>query len=278
MKNYLVTGLVALAAIVIGIVILVADPFAPKAEGKTYANPAYGFTLEWDGDFEEAVAVLEGDGVVYFLDRSVAGETGEEPFGVIGRIEAYEKARVDEAGLAERSDLYGFRLLGENSAYSIGAAHATDVQLPPGASEEEVVRFRELEAAFDTVLESIQINEPKTYAFLGFLVEADPAAGTAVFDPVEWIVLDNEERIRELGLSPDADMPNGFYVYNETGTLLALPVDEAAEIRVLDWNDLAEPVEAELAAVAEQAGDYEYLFQVLCGDGRILDMEEMYRP
>ena len=34
------------------------------------------------------------------------------------------------------------------------------------------------------------------------------------FDEIEWVTLDDAERIKELNLSSDEDFPNGFYINN----------------------------------------------------------------
>ncbi len=58
------------------------------------------------------------------------------------------------------------------------------------------------------------------------------------FDPIEWITLDDTERMQELGIKPQ-DMPNGYYIHNPREDNFSFAVNEDTEYIYIDWrNDL----------------------------------------
>jgi len=53
------------------------------------------------------------------------------------------------------------------------------------------------------------------YDYIGYITGfKNPQAMEFTFDPIEWIDSTQSERIEELNLNPDEDMPGGFYIYN----------------------------------------------------------------
>lgn len=64
------------------------------------------------------------------------------------------------------------------------------------------------------------------------------ASGTprVTFDPVEWITLEDGDRIEALGIE-DVEMPNGYYIHNPVTEALEYEVSEAAEYRFINWGN-----------------------------------------
>ncbi len=58
---------------------------------------------------------------------------------------------------------------------------------------------------------------------------------TMVVDPVEYITTDNIDRIAELELNHEFDLPSGYYIHNETEESLVLDVSGAV-FEFVDWN------------------------------------------
>jgi len=96
-----------------------------------------------------------------------------------------------------------------------------------------------------TDLDETEIKNPATIQdfmavpesrFLGFVSDFDTERSYFHLDRVEWLTYDDEERIRELGLSKDDDMPGGFYIYNPESWPQTFEVDENTEYTILDWN------------------------------------------
>lgn len=76
-----------------------------------------------------------------------------------------------------------------------------------------------------------KVSSHETY--IGYLtVDGD----TIYFDEVEWITHENKERIKELGLSSQRDMPNGYYIYNPAGDIVAYEVDVKTVYNFIDWH------------------------------------------
>lgn len=135
-----------------------------------YENEKYGFSVDLPGDFAEKVDIREDGSFIYFVDKEVQAAHPEQVFGVTGRIEIYDKREITRENLKELEDMYGFRYLGESVDYYFGWAHATDVQVPPDASEKTEHNFRALEKEFDAVVESFAIKKP---------VDEEPAGTTS---------------------------------------------------------------------------------------------------
>ncbi len=72
--------------------------------------------------------------------------------------------------------------------------------------------------------------------YIGFVSDFDLERGFFHMDRVEWITYDDQDRINELGLSKDDDMPGGFYIYNPESWPQTFEVDENTDYTILDWN------------------------------------------
>ncbi|MFZ7104544.1 MAG: hypothetical protein ACOWWO_18070 [Peptococcaceae bacterium] len=60
---------------------------------------------------------------------------------------------------------------------------------------------------------------------------------TLFFDEVEWITAENKDRIKELGLSQQSDMPNGYYIYNPSSDTAPFEVNEKTVYNFIDWGN-----------------------------------------
>jgi beta-lactamase regulating signal transducer with metallopeptidase domain len=265
--------LLVLIVAIAAAVLLLTDP--PKSG--SYENEYYGFSLELPSAFADQITIKEQGSVIFFVSNEMAEAVPEQIFGVVGRIEVYSKEQMSDEGLQQLKDAYNFRLLGENSRYYIGSAHATDVQTVPGAAEQAVSDFRALEAEFDAMLSSLKLFEAEGMNFLGFIKEVNTETGTIILDPVEWITVESTERIEELGLNQN-DFPNGFYIYDPDDMLVTLKVDDATQIEVLNWNDLSVPMTADIGELAALVSDHEVLFHVQSIRDKAIRMWEQYRP
>lgn len=105
---------------------------ADTGEITEYKNDQYGFTLAMDEKFKESVEIKAEDHTVYFVSREIQAQQPDMVFGVVGRIEIYDKSEFTKDKMLEAGDSYGLKYLGENETYLFGYAHATDVQVPPG--------------------------------------------------------------------------------------------------------------------------------------------------
>lgn len=60
---------------------------------------------------------------------------------------------------------------------------------------------------------------------------------TLCFDEVEWITNENKDRIKELELTQQGDMPNGYYIYNPTSDTVTFNLSETTVYNFIDWGN-----------------------------------------
>ena len=84
-----------------------------------------------------------------------------------------------------------------------------------------------------------------------YILSVDPEARTAVVDEMEVLSLEDTERLEELGLDPDKDLPSGFFLYNEEETPETVEFSEDALFTYLDQEKDFAPADTDLASFAE---------------------------
>jgi hypothetical protein len=125
-----------------------------------YENNNFGFTLLIPKDFLDVVEINEGSDCIFFVDKEIQAMLPEYIFGVVGRIEVYDKREFSKDVLQTHAEIYGLRYLGENEKYYFGYAHATDVQVPPDAAQDLWDKYRTEEDQFDEIIKTFQITVP----------------------------------------------------------------------------------------------------------------------
>ncbi|WP_432666744.1 hypothetical protein R9X47_10320 [Wukongibacter baidiensis] len=60
---------------------------------------------------------------------------------------------------------------------------------------------------------------------------------TLYLDEVEWITYEDKDRIKELGLSQQNDMPNGYYIYNPSSDTVSFELNEETVYNFIDWGN-----------------------------------------
>ena len=80
-------------------------------------------------------------------------------------------------------------------------------------------------------------SEEPNYTLTGYVTSfSGTAKGAFDFDGIEWITLADTDRIAQLGLDPDDDMPGGFYLYNAFTEKFPLEYNEDTVFYVLDYE------------------------------------------
>lgn len=148
-----------LLIIVIACAVLLGACSDKESRDVIYHNDKYGFSIHLPGVFANRVDVWESGNCIYFVDKAVQAVHPEHPFGVVGRIEVYDKKELSLENLKELGGIYGFRFLGESEGYYFGWAHATDVQYPTEASDKTIEDYRTLEKEFNTIIDSFTLSE-----------------------------------------------------------------------------------------------------------------------
>lgn len=140
-------------------VVAVAAGLINKPVGSiTYENDKYGFSMILPKDFADKVNVGEEGNFVFFTYKEIQDMHSDGILGVVGRIEIYDKKETTKNQIKELADMYNLKYLGENEKYYFGWAHATDVQIPPNASDQIKENYRALEEEFDQVIKTFKIK------------------------------------------------------------------------------------------------------------------------
>ncbi|MDD4588403.1 MAG: M56 family metallopeptidase, partial [Heliobacteriaceae bacterium] len=74
------------------------------------------------------------------------------------------------------------------------------------------VSFAELVPRYAAKVEDF-LETPESH-FIGYISNFKADRSSFHLDQIEWLTLDDSERIKELNINPDDDMPNGYYIYN----------------------------------------------------------------
>ena len=104
------------------------------------------------------------------------------------------------------------------------------------------------------------------------------------FDQIEWLSLEDEERLKELNIDSD-DLPNGFYIYNPENYPMYQQVSEHTEYNIIydftpgDLDIMHKSVTLEeFVEYLEQLGDSTSLFRLVTKDGYVQSITEQYVP
>lgn len=103
-----------------------------------------------------------------------------------------------------------------------------------------------------------------------------------ILDEVEWI--SDSARAAQLGL--DADLPGGYYLYNEKEVEVKCYFGENCAFTILDWSNNFEPVQVDrqtfLDIMDQRREEYSTLsdvpFIIEIKDGEMISVTEQYLP
>ncbi|MFP4975849.1 M56 family metallopeptidase [Paenibacillus sp. CN-4] len=101
------------------------------------------------------------------------------------------------------------------------------------------------------------------------------------FDQVERLTDQDGERLKRLGIEPDRDMPNGFYILNKYDVIDPYEVNADAVYEIQDPEAPAtlKPVTAaEFAEHLSRQSGTEALYVITTQDGRVTRITEQYLP
>jgi hypothetical protein len=124
-----------------------------------YENNEFGFSLLIPQGFMDEIEIKAEGNAVYFVNKEIQATYPEQIFGVVGRIEIYDKTEFGRNTMLASGDAYGLKYLAENDAYLFGWAHATDVQVPHG-NDQLLNKFRAQEKEFDEMIKTFIFAPP----------------------------------------------------------------------------------------------------------------------
>jgi len=108
-------------------------------------------------------------------------------------------------------------------------------------SESETDIYMDIRQGADAVQDFINLQNPPS--FMALILESElwnddsVYAGYLTLNPVEFVLSSDTMRVEELALTSE-DMPNGYYLYDEAESHIALYIPIGTEFLFYDWTDL----------------------------------------
>jgi len=116
---------------------------------------------------------------------------------------------------------------------------------------------------------------------IGYIYNFDIQNKSFEFDEIEWITLEDTERLKELNINSDEDMPNGFYINNEKPDTKSYNVTDKTEYWIIDWDKSGEVVNVDFNGFIDHLNkytDYSPPFWIDIDDITVFSITEQYVP
>ena len=125
---------------------------------------------------------------------------------------------------------------------------------------------------------------PNSVRHLGYITSLDDEKIT--LDEVEWITEDMTDRIEDLGLNITADLPGGFYIYNESDKELVFTVSEECSVQINNYDTEYQTVDLTYEQFKDKflSGEYEIdrlsegLYWIEYRNGKAVSITQQYVP
>lgn len=121
--------------------------------------------------------------------------------------------------------------------------------------------------------------------FIGFIMNFSVDEVSFHFDQVEWLTLNDTERLKELNINPENDMPNGYYIHNPQTYPMYCEVNEETKYTIINWGGGDNPNDFHKSVNKEEFKEYldTYLnrtppFRIVTKDGYVQSITEQYVP
>lgn len=123
------------------------------------------------------------------------------------------------------------------------------------------------------------MNTPISY-YIGYILNISLERTQIDIDRVEFLRIEDIERLDELDINPQIEMPSGIYIYNPETQSYPLDLSEKTKYKLLNWEDISKHkmVTKEVFIDYLEELDYDPLFNVFTRDGYIDSIEEQYLP
>ena len=116
--------------------------------------------------------------------------------------------------------------------------------------------------------------------FIGFISNFNTESPSFHLDRIEWLTLDDTERLKELNIDPN-DLPNGFYIYNPHSYPDYFQVKDYTQYSIINWGEeithKSVAIE-EFIEYLEQYSDFTPPFRIVTKDGYVQSITEQYVP
>jgi len=114
--------------------------------------------------------------------------------------------------------------------------------------------------------------------YLVYLAALDLATMQVTVDELEWINPEDSERITQLGLDPEYDFPNGYYIHNEEERWLDLPLAADADLEIIHWGLQVEPIAVSPEELQLRLQESPLLMNMTVSAGIVTELKEQYVP
>lgn len=99
-----------------------------------------------------------------------------------------------------------------------------------------------------------------------------------VIDEVEWLEESDTDRIKELGLDVEKDLPTGFVIYNETNEESSMKLAEDAEFFLVNQENPSEPKAVDEKEFISYLLGVKGPYNITVEDDVVVKIEEKYMP
>lgn len=144
------------------------------------------------------------------------------------------------------------------------------------------VSINELVPQYSAKIEDF-MKTPESH-YIGFISSFNIDTYSFHLDKVEWLTLDDMERLKKLNIEPN-DMPNGYYIYNPNSYPMYLQVTDQTQYSIINWGGGTNPNEFTKSVNTEEFVEYleTYTdktppFRIITKDGYVQSITEQYVP
>ncbi|WP_053083691.1 M56 family metallopeptidase [Rubeoparvulum massiliense] len=144
------------------------------------------------------------------------------------------------------------------------------------------VSLDELELKYSATVKDFMVT-PVSH-FIGFISDFETAKYSKPYfhlDQIEWLTLEDNERLEELNIDPNEDMPNGFYIHNPHNYPMFFQVTEDTKYNIIVLGEEVTHKSVNMEDFIkhlEQFSDFTPPFWVTTKDGYVQDITEQYVP
>ncbi|GEM_PF-1535310 len=118
---------------------------------------------------------------------------------------------------------------------------------------------------------------------IGYIHNFNAEKMNFAFDPVEWITADDLDRIKELNLDRETDLPNGFYEYDPEADITNYSISDTTQYEIIDWSsgDYGKPAKVSLEDFVAHLNSFDEFtppFWIVIDGETVISISEQYTP
>ena len=129
-------------------------------------------------------------------------------------------------------------------------------------------------------------NEKK----IGYISNINIEEKSFDFDEIEWITPEDTEKVEELGLDPQYDFPNGFYINNSATDKESYTISDKCTFEFIDWKDDFKAKSVTFEEFTNQHNEFYAVFYEPLGeasstpywieieDNKVVSIQQQYTP